>query len=184
MSRSTGFYKYLLKDAKKIKLTNKGLFSVMQAYFHQDNSLFLKLNACFTTDNLTKEGLMSFFKSNKISYYKKNPLYFRLLEHDLKSVARGKTYVSALVEIDQKTSCAVFMSLLLKNKHLALFSNLLGGESVDLNEYLQKNTKDFFVKQGYNSPRVLEFFEKHREGQKKAFMSWCYSQQAMGRAET
>ena len=184
MSRSTGFYKYLLKDAKKIKLTNKGLFSVMQAYFHQDNSLFLKLNACFTTDNLTKKGLMSFFKSNKISYYKKNPLYFRLLEHDLKSVARGKTYVSALVEIDQKTSCAVFMSLLLKNKHLALFSNLLGGESVDLNEYLQKNTKDFFVKQGYNSPRVLEFFEKHREGQKKAFMSWCYSQQAMGRAET
>lgn len=184
MSRSTGFYKYLLKEAKDRKLTLVGLYSLTQAYYFQNKHLFNKLKTQIDPNNLSKKELILFFKQNPIDNFEKNPLYFQLLHDDLLEISKGKTTSSALIEIDQKTSCAVFMSLLLKNKHLAEFSNLLGGQSVDLNEYLQNNTESYFKEQKYESERILNFFKNNRIAHKKSFMSWCYSQGAMGRADT
>ena len=183
-SRSTGFYKYLLKDFKKIKITNKGIFYLIQAYYSQNKILFEEFNNQINFDNPEKDQMLDFFKNNSLEMSKENPLYFELLKRDIIEIQKGKTSTSCLLEIDQKTSCAVFLALLLKNETLAKFANLSGKGPYDLNVYLQEKTEEFFNKKKYKSKRVLKFFKENKIGHKKAFMSFCYSQGSFGRATT
>ena len=187
-NRTSGVYKYLLCDYQKKVLTVPGFFHLLEAYYWPDKKKLKIFQEKFSTTS-SKSHMFTHFLKNLADYeHVKNKLYFKLLEReilDLEDLDNQKSDI--LIEIDQKGSCGVFLSLLLRNKSLAYYSNLSINKPLDLSGYLQDQTAEFFENKKFfklgkeNCERILDFFLKFRGAHKMAFMSFCYSQQEYGR---
>jgi hypothetical protein len=204
-SRTTGFYKYLLKDYDKEELTVRGTVRMLEAYYSISKERTSQLKA-FLSDipgsSLKRELLHEYFMKNRLKQSEKsvNFLYFELLEQEILVLPSNKYKTNFVLEIDQKSSSSTFLSLLLGNKKMAKLSNLLGGEAQDINNYLQSKTREYILgetflkgkskgKEGLIRSRdqievdkVIDLFERERSLTKMAFMCFCYNQGAYGRA--
>jgi len=87
---------------------------------------------------------------------------------------------SIYVERDQKTSSSVFMSILLRNRELALKSNLMG-ISDDIIKILQKYFLDYVKDRIVNGETILSHFKEDRNLLKKGFMFLSYGQKQRSR---
>lgn len=204
-SRTTGFYKYFLKDYDKGNtLTSRGMIRMLEAYYSINEKETLKFKTHLFNQKSENDlcSLHSYFKKNIMTLEEKaeNFLYFDLLEREIDALPLQKYKTDFVLEIDQKSSSSTFLSLILGNKEMARLSNLLGGEASDINNYLQSKTREFissdsFIKNAKNdegkpltkedisTEKIIQLFEKERKYHKMSFMCFCYSQASFGRAK-
>lgn len=211
-SRTTGFYKYLVTDYKKVKLTSCGLYHLLLSYFKNDLKICNIINDVYKKEQVNEKkcliALYDIYEAKNIDYQKpkKNRLYFEYLDFELSILPKQKYLTNVTVEIDQTGSHAVFCALLLGNKTLALESNLLGGEKRDVNSYLQSKIRPFIeerifeenknitvknegdgkdesIEWGQIPESVIDVFEKNRDCHKMTFMTFNYSQGPSNRAQ-
>lgn len=149
-SRTTGFYKYLVTDYDKRKLTIRGYYHLLSAYFKNCETTQNKLNEILEQNSGIEEKKVfkifdKFFLENNEIYLKpeKNILYFLLLEDELQKLQKNKYKTNICIEIDQTGSHAVFTSLLLGNKSMAEESNLIGKQKKDVNQHLMNKIESF-----------------------------------------
>jgi hypothetical protein len=161
-----------LEDDKSIKLTFIGLSNFLRAYYNPDPFLLNKFNEFEKSLKHEKlDVLQNFFANNKVKDEKKikNYLYFKLLELELEKTFLNKFKTSFMIEIDQKSSSSVFLSLLLKNKKLATESGLLKPNH-NINLLLRKKTKEFIELKSYYNKEMVEFLTNNKKPHKYAFM--------------
>jgi hypothetical protein len=183
-SRTTGIYKYFLQDYKSEKLDLNGMKNFLRAYYNKDPLL----KNSFERSNFNHiDEVAIYFKSNKINLVdSKKYIYFALVEREIEKAINNGFKTRFMIEIDQKSSSSVFLSLLLGNKELALESNLLGGKPRDVPTFLSSKTGEFFNLKiwGTNDHKlVIKDFESNRNLHKYAFMCFCYNQTNYGRIE-
>jgi hypothetical protein len=170
-SRTTGKYKYLLCDFEETEVSDAGFYNLLKGYYQgYNNSGFLKYS-------LSREELYSHFKKTKRDFSKnKNIIYFTLLEQTIEKTFDRKAKTGFTLEIDQKSSVAVFFALMFKNKELGNHSNIFGKNDFDVISLMQSKTQTWFDKEEKDFPRLIEKFKKDRTLHKKAFMCFGYSQ--------
>lgn len=154
-SRTTGVYKYLLSDYKSLTLSNEGFSNMLEAYFFPDKDLytdFLKIK--------TQESQINFFIHNKIDLHKtKSYIYHTLLEKEINDSLSNGMKTNFMIEVDQRSSSSVFLSIIFKNRKLAEFSNLLNKEEHDIPTYLGTKTRAFCKKNNIQNERIIREFE-------------------------
>jgi hypothetical protein len=193
-SRVTGFYKYLVTDFSELTLTDSGIKNLFNAYFMSDarsleanNCKVMKILDSSNSRKRNRNRLGTLFNKvrqlespGKLSSF----LYFKLLElHILSFLKSGRSRV--LLEIDQKSSSSVLLSLLVKNKELAERSNLCGGAPRDVYKYLRSRVRELFDISGVcpiKESELFHSFETKKKYLKYSLMCFCYNQQTHGRA--
>jgi hypothetical protein len=183
-SRTTGFYKYLVKDYAKIKLTREGMIWFLKAYYTpsrlklENFELFLK-----TSHPEGLEELYDYFQKSRLTLDELNAnyLYFSLLEREIECLPNEKFKTDFIIEIDQKASFSTFISLILKIEKMARYSNLLGGPALDIYLHTQEYIEDFFSQNDIKSKTLLNAFLSIRDLSKKPFMFLIYGQEVQGR---
>jgi hypothetical protein len=166
-NHTIGFYKYLITDYKKIKITVEGFICLLEVYFQNDKLIVSRLNSLH---NQTLENLYAFFIKENIVYKKPrdNCLYFFLLEEEISCLPYSGYETRVTIEIDQKCFYGVFSSLILRNKKLASYFNLLGEKKRDLYTYLQNCVKGFITKKMKEEQEVQKnIMEEEKKDVKK-----------------
>jgi DNA-dependent RNA polymerase len=177
-ARTTGVYKYFLKDYDLIQLDEQGFDSMLKAYYYPDKFLFNKYNLILKNF----ESCKNFFSDNKINLnLTSNIIYFKTLEIEIDKCINNNMKTDFMIEVDQKSSSSVFLSIILKNKKLAEYSNLISSKSYDIPTYLGDNTENFFKYLNIHNEKLLNYFKNNRNLHKKAFMTFCYNQLSWGR---
>jgi hypothetical protein len=183
-SRTTGFYKYMVEDFEKIKLTRRGMIWFLRAYYSPGESKLKDFDLfCEGPSSETLEQLYGYFEEIKLTPKEKsaNFFYFSLIEEEIRILPSEGFKTGFMIEIDQKSSFSTFISLILKNTKMARYSNLLGGPSLDIYLYTQSYIKDFFLDKGITSKTLLDAFLSIRKLTKSPFMFLIYGQGAIGR---
>jgi DNA-dependent RNA polymerase len=179
-SRTTGVYKYLLNDFEKEKLNKEGLRSMLSVYYVKDKDLYRSFQKQKTVDEM-----LTYFRENKINPKEtSNYIYFCLLEQEIGLAIDNGLHTNFMVEVDQKSSSSVFISLAFRNQKLAKYSNLLDKKGYDIPTYLGEQTEAYFSRLNIKNEFLLESFKKIRGLHKQAFMNFCYNQQPYGRLES
>jgi hypothetical protein len=177
-ARTTGVYKYLLKDYKAEKLDDLGLYNMVEAYYSKDSNLSDK----YSKIEKNKISIINFFNENKIDLKKtKNYIYFKLLEIEINDAINNNFKTNFMIEVDQKSSSSVFLSIVLKNKKLAEKSNLIGDNNINIPEYLTEKTSNFLKRNKIYSENIITLFKNNRKLHKYSFMTFCYNQTGWGR---
>jgi hypothetical protein len=165
-SRTSGVYKYLLKDFKTQKLTEDGKRDLSNAYYKIIN----KSGVDFENINtISDEELL---KNSSFFYYK-------LMGIEIFEAKKNNNKTSFIIEIDQKSSSSVFLSLLLGNNELASYSNLSSINAKDPIKFLMSKS-EYFTNFGL-SDDVLIQIKNNRKIHKNLFMCYCYNQKQYGR---
>lgn len=187
-SRTTGKYKYMLNDYNKKKLTKEGLKNMISSYYFNFKNKRSEFKI-FSDENFNSDDyhfkVKNFFKivgKNEIEK-KKSFFYLKLLEMEIKEVFENGFLTNFMIEIDQKSSSAVFLSLVTGNELLAIKSNLLGGEPSDTALYLMEKSEEFFSKYKEIEKDDLVKLCSSRKIHKYLFMCYCYNESSFGRIE-
>jgi len=110
----------------------------------------------------------------------KSFFYIKLLEREIIDMFKNDLKTNFMIEIDQKSSSSVFLSLILGNKKLSEKCNLNGIKN-DPARYLMLKSENFFKKYDNVNKETLEILKNNRQLHKKIFMCYCYNQRFMGR---
>ena len=126
-------------------LTIKGLYNMQAAYYFNYNSYYKSFR------KILKEEIdfSSLTRFDKIPYEvvikHSSFFYILLLEKEILDAINNNYKTNFMIEIDQKSSFSVFLSIILGNTMLAKESNLLGGNGKDPINLLMSKSKKFFV---------------------------------------
>ncbi len=145
LSRTTGYLKNLLQESKPTKLTKKGLWNMLEAYYSPNVELSKKFREMKKT---TRAALVSFFDIHKLTGKDKECLYFELLERELQDIVGGQQKTAMALEIDQVGSGPTLVALVTGNRKLAEKCNLLGGPFNCVYTYLMKKAEEYITR-GY-----------------------------------
>lgn len=134
--------------------------------------------------------MTDFFVENKYdTRLSGNPVYFTLVDLEIEACLLNGYKTSFSIEIDQKASSSVFVSLLTENKALGIASRLFG-DKVDYNKFLRTAAEEFIKDEAKNNPDnipyskpVRKFLTDHKNPLKLASMCYFYSQGVKGRFE-
>jgi hypothetical protein len=189
ISRTSGIFKHILCEYTPLKITLQGMVSLMRCFFvgaGQHENLFEEFLLGKTLSKKTGMAtLKKFFTDNPINFYdlKDNFLYVCLLYMEILKVQEtGKT--SVMVEIDQKASGSVFLSLALRNKKMAKFSNIISQEKRCPYTYCMEMFPQFYEEFMENrDEQAFRFLSTNRKLHKYAKMCFSYSQKGIGRSE-
>jgi DNA-dependent RNA polymerase len=181
-SRTTGIYKYLMTEFDSTIITPEGYISMVKAYVNNFNDKYEYLGdisierieyikECFKPLDL-KDLL------NKSSYF-----YYALLGDEIyKLKISNKT--NFMLEIDQKSSSCVFMSILLGDRELASTCNLiskdLSAKMSDPALILMNECYNFYYKD--ISTDSMCMLSSKRDIHKYLLMCFCYNQTRYGRS--
>ena len=185
LSRTTGYLKNILEESKKRALTKNGLRNLIEAYYSPHKNVLSKFKLLAPTK---KYELLAFYKSNTVNL-EKEPLYFELLDSEIKEVFSCKQKKTALqLEIDQVGSGPTLVSLLTRNKTLAKRCNLLDGEFNCIYTFLLGETVKYFESNAdlgleidKTSSKAFRFLTENRKSQKFALMCFFYNEQHKSR---
>jgi hypothetical protein len=189
ISRTSGVFKHILCEFSPIKITLKGMISLMKSFYIAAGQFEQEFeDFCKKTIISKKTGmkvLLKFFTENPIDFLnlKGNFLYATLLCGEIYTVQlTGKTAV--MLEIDQKASGSVFLSLALRNRKLASYSNVISKEANCPYTYGMGMFPEFYDNFLENKDvQAFNFLSKNRKLHKFAKMCYSYSQKGMGRKE-
>jgi hypothetical protein len=195
MSHLSGIFKYLLHDEIKQQLSNKGLMYLIIAYSYcsieclKQTMSFLNKFKINGSIKVYTRNLIKYFQNQKVhallSLKFEDALYFLLLRKTIvKAIANSKSKTANRLTLEQKASFAVYLSLLFKNKRMALHVNLLGGKPRCLYRYIGekickylKDHKKSFKLDDQNFLRIKQFFV-NRSVNKKTFLCFCSNQRS------
>ena len=189
LSRTSGFLKHLLHDYTPRVITLKGLRNLLLAYYAPNAEISQNLLDC-TSKRFNKASLKVFFDNNKLLDINELPVYFALLEKELKfifSVTKGvRTSVS--VEIDQVGSGPMLVAILTGNRKLAEKCNLTPGENHCIYSFIMDECRNYLLTEMAElvkeAPLALEFLSTHRKSQKRALMCYIYNQAYLSRTKS
>lgn len=178
-NRTSGVYKYLLNEwPSNVDLNS--LLLMIKAYYKNDLNSFKKF------ENLTnKDEIIKLFEEIEINLSIKNndnksDLYRVLLGLEIKNMKINKYKSGFMIEIDQKSSASVILSIILGDEILAEETNLiLKSEPKDVNNYIMNKSGEWF--QNKISNESLEFIKYNRNIHKYLFMCFIYNESNYGR---
>lgn len=179
-NRTSGIYKYLLVEEKST-VKEDGLIVMIKAYYKDDPD---KLSELENFENPTRDQLIKWFKRFEINKELQNDsfVYHILLGMEIENLKANKFRTGFLIEIDQKSSSSVLLSLLLGDKNLAEQSNLISGkESKDANKFIMDEAKNW-----YKDKLTADSYDvvcNERKLHKYLFMCSIYNQTFYGRME-
>ena len=189
LSRTSGFMKHLLEDYTPRTLTLKGLRHLLLAYFATEGEITKKLMA-YTSSKFNKASLKSFFEKNKLSNIDNLPVYFALLETELKLIFSSTKLIktSISVEIDQVGSGPSLVAILTGNRKLAQKCNLVPGDDQCVYSYIMSECKNYLFTEmpelAKSASVAVEFLSTDRKSQKQALMCYIYNQMHLSRTKT
>jgi hypothetical protein len=185
-SRTTGYFKYMVTDYDEIELTYEGFYIMLLAFFKHNNNLVIQLKNLFKNNINDFSVLKNFFLDNhQYVDLSINFIYFSLLFKEIFYMVENNNYkTSFMIEIDQKSSCAVILACLSKNQELAKYANCVGGEydiyfklKNSFVTWLKINVPLFFqnVKNKIVKYNLQILNEKQTEFKKKEFKEYLFS---------
>ena len=161
---------------------------MIKAYYYNFNEEY-KNFVEFSSNNFESDNYHNIIKKNfkKVSnnriYTKESFFYIKLLEKEIIDMFNNNFKTRFMIEIDQKSSSSVFLSLVLGNKKLSEKSNLISNEN-DPPKYLMNASKEFFDKIPSISDESKNILYNNRDLHKQLFMRYCYNQSFFGRVLT
>lgn len=179
-NRTSGIYKYLLIEEKSV-VNEKGLITMIKAYY-KDNTE--KLNELEKLTNTRRDELIKWFKRFEFEKELENDSFFYhiLLGIEIENLKINKFRSGFLIEIDQKSSSSVLLSLLLGDKKLAENSNLISGKEVkDANKFIMDKAKDWYKDK--ITTESYHVVSTERKLHKYLFMCSIYNQTFYGRLQ-
>jgi hypothetical protein len=174
-SRTSGIYKYLITDYDSIKLTFDGCKNMMRAFYKEYLNKKKKLILINNYEDLKKWNNIDIKELIK----SKSSIYHTLLNITLKKLEKNNYETSFSIEIDQRTSSVVLMSVALMYEKLAEISNLSSKTDNDAPSIVMKNAGVWFKnKITEESNKILS---ESRSLQKSLLMCYCYNSTTYGR---
>jgi hypothetical protein len=175
-SRTSGYLKYVVTEFEDSLLTFEGFYNMLIAFFKHHEGLSAELKSLYKKHTNQFDILTSFFNYNKgtvdLNY---NYIYFSLLKTEIESCILNGYTTSFMVELDQKSSCAVILALLSKNQKLANYSNCIGNKNDiyafvtdEFIKWLKEYSKSF---EGVDFSKLYELIVKEKNFIKKTFMT-------------
>ena len=178
-SRTTGIYKYLVSEFDYTKVSPDGYITMVKAYLNKFKCKYNDLgeisidNISYIKDNFIPLELNNMI--NESSYF-----YHYLLGQEIYKL-KNNDKSNFMIEIDQRSSSTVFMSIILGDKKLASKSNLISISKSDPPSMLMEEFEDY-----YNNKISIESIKKFintREVHKYLLMCFCYNQSYYGRSK-
>lgn len=217
LSRTAGEFKYLLENFKPRKLSLTGFKNLLTAYYHANLKNLDDFQSFLQRFPLSKiKGMLSlskYFKDNPLDFTLiKKPMYFMNLHLALLQAINKDFSTAVNIEVDQKASALVILSLVLRSRKMAESSNVIGGEKSSPYDFLRSKVKEFFETIGLElmlnkdvaiekkrkkdldvtlqqkayfveNQDVIDFICSSRNLHKYAIMCFCYNQTSMGRMD-
>lgn len=188
----TGYFKFFTKQKDPFVLKNEGLLNMLSNYYFYtvkkikfEDFLLKHDNLLSKKSNVFFEEFLLFYSKNKIELNsRKNYMYYLKLELSLNTLVSSKSKLTHfLIEIDQTASGAFFSALLLKNKKIAQFTNLIPSKysKLDFYENLNVNCIDFIKKNKPEYENLILLLKNERKYIKSLSMCWFYGQTLFGR---
>jgi len=184
VSRTSGVLKPLLRDYDSEKITLPGLIHLMKAYYAHNNELFDRFTLYITDKEVDSKLLFDFLKKNPADLVSaKNTLYIMHLHLELLKIEKCME-TSVAIEIDQTASGVVFLSFILRDKKMALASNLLTKERRCPYTYVMNEFQGFAdIHMENKNNKAFDFIKTSRKLHKYALMCFSYNQKDYGRME-
>ena len=177
-SRTTGMYKYLVSEFELTKVSPEGYINMVIAYTKNFPIQYEYLgDICVERIDYIKEH----FKPLNIEdlFEKSSYFYYALLGNEIYKL-RDENKTNFLIEIDQKSSSCVFMSILLGHAQLAQKCNLMSKDFSDPAIILMNRSHDYY--NGKISDESLKIISLNRRIHKSLLMCFCYNQTLYGRS--
>jgi len=176
-NRTSGIYKYMLEEHRQMVSVN-GLKVMIKAYFKENPEQINQF------ENLTnKEEIINLFnKIENIDSIKPIDSFFykKLLGYEIKNLKLNKFRSGFMIEIDQKSSASVILSLVFGDEILARESNLSSDlEMKDINNFIMERSVEWF--KGEVTDETLEILSHSRKMHKYLFMCFIYNETLWGR---
>ena len=170
-NRTSGIYKYMLEEHRQMVSVN-GLKVMIKAYFKENPEQINQF------ENLTnKEEIINLFnKIENIDSIKPIDSFFykKLLGYEIKNLKLNKFRSGFMIEIDQKSSASVILSLVFGDEILARESNLSSDlEMKDINNFIMERSVEWF--KGEVTDETLEILSHSRKMHKYLFMCFIYN---------
>lgn len=186
LSRHIGCLKLLRGEYTPIYTKIDGLIHMVRAYYLRDDEIYNKFQEFIKEkQNKTRFKIEEFISDNTNLYIKEESVaHYMLLEQEIKQVI-SKQKTKYMIQIDQVASGLVFMSILFKNKELAIHSNVHSENGTqDPYSYAMSNIQEYYDQNIDNkNGKVLELCLKSRKLHKYALMCYSYKQSAYGRTQ-
>jgi hypothetical protein len=178
-SRTTGIYKYLVSEFEYTRVSPEGYITMVKAYINNFEEKYTYLGE-ISVNNI--KNIKDNFKPldisdiiNESSYF-----YYYLLGNEIYKL-RNTDKTNFMIEIDQKSSSTVFMSIILGDKKLASQCNLISNSVNDPPKILMSKFESFYKYKVSND--TLKEFTTNRKVHKYLLMCFCYNQTHYGRTE-
>ena len=177
-SRTTGIYKYLVSEYEYTKLSSEGYITMIKAYIKNFQDRYDHLGD-ISVKNI--EHIKNVFKPVELKYIINNSSYFYyyLLGNEIYNM-RNNNKSNFMIEIDQKSSSAVFLSIILGDVNLASKCNLTSSISSDPATILMNESSEYY--NNNISSESLEILKYNRKIHKFLLMCFCYNQGYYGRS--
>jgi hypothetical protein len=180
-SRTSGIYKYLVYDYKSSKLTFKGMGILFEAFYKEFPDKMAELSKINSIEELKK------FNENNINIPVEKiitlepPIYKLVLQKELQLLKHNNYKTSIMIEVDQRSSATVLLSLILGNEHLGRITNLLSkDQTADLPLMLMGESSSWFSTKEM-SDEGFKNFTTERQIHKRLVMLFGYGLTYIGR---
>ena len=193
-SKTSGDYKYLVTEFKNKTLTLRGFYRMLESYYQGGDRSYLEkfllkyelpgTGRCFKR----MQNMATFFKENKYPVlFSDRVVYYSILEREIQKSILNGFRTDFMLEIDQKSSSSVFLSLFCENKELARSSNLYGSAG-DFYDQIRRNALEFMLLNNrkdssgvYFSSKVIRFLVKDKNPLKQITLAYLYTQRPFQR---
>ena len=185
--RTSGIYKYLVKEYTETELTDNGYFKMLESFFqdypeehkelkeliHKKENINIVIE--WTNKNIDKIENKTIMKLDSF-------FYKMLLKKEIKKLPKNEMRTGFMIESDQKSSSFVIAAIIFDDYELAKCSNLTSFEAIDPPRRLMKNSSKWF--KGKVSNETLKILSSQRNLHKYLLMCFLYSQGFGGRRKT
>jgi DNA-directed RNA polymerase len=178
-NRTSGIYKYLMMESKS-KIKRKEINLMIQNYFKNDPENIKKFYE--VKDSLDDIQIIKWFKelNIKTNFNNDSFFYYYLLKKEIEDLDSNNFRSGFLLEIDQKASSSVLLSIILGDYILAQQTNLISkNETKDANSYIMEKSVEWF--KGKISEESYKIISEERKLHKYLFMCSIYNQTMYGR---
>lgn len=176
-SRTSGVYKYLLIE-KVSEIRRDGLLTMIKAYYKDRFSV--EYTKIYDMKFIVKKFIADNPNLNECEVTDKSSFYRVLLGLEIIQLPEKDFKSGYMLEIDQKSSASVILSILMGDKILAEQTNLISkNENKDVNKFIMNKSKEWF--EGKITPESLEIMSNNRKFHKYLFMCFIYNETFFGR---
>lgn len=178
-NRTSGIYKYLMMESKS-KIKRKEINLMIENFFKNNLEYTKKFNEI--KNDMDDNQIIKWFKEMNVKpdFNSDSFFYYYLLGKEIEDLIDNNFKTGFLLEIDQKASSSVLLSIILGDNILAQQTNLISKSEIkDANSYIMKKSVEWF--KGKISEESYKIVCEERKLHKYLFMCSIYNQTMYGR---